>query len=180
VFDGCVTGTDSGGNVSEPECILLAMFDPDAGFVTGGGWIDSPEGAFKEDESLMRRANFGFVSRYQRETDVPTGNTQFRFRAGDLNFHGTEHEWLVVTGNNTAGFKGQGIINQDDSPTGEAFQFMIWTHDGEPDTFRIKIWHEDGDEEDVVYDNDMHQPINGRSVYCPKFSSSVAFRTSER
>src|SRR3990170_4953609 len=41
-----VRGTDSAGNVGEPESILFAVYDPTAGFVTGGGWISSPEGAY--------------------------------------------------------------------------------------------------------------------------------------
>ena len=41
---------------------------------------------------------------------------------------------------------------------------MLWAGDGDPDTFRIKIWYEDGDAEIVVYDNQMHQPISGGNI----------------
>jgi hypothetical protein len=40
---------------------------------------------------------------------------------------------------------------------------MLWAGDGEPDTFRIKIWYEDGDEI-VVYDNGFDQAIGGGSI----------------
>ena len=41
----CVRGTDVAGNTTAPTCILLVVFDPSAGFVTGGGWFDSPASA---------------------------------------------------------------------------------------------------------------------------------------
>jgi hypothetical protein len=43
----CVKGTDVCGNTGGEECIelMLVVYDPDGGFVTGGGWIDSPPGA---------------------------------------------------------------------------------------------------------------------------------------
>lgn len=45
---------------------FVVVYDPDGGFVTGGGWIDSPEGACQLnwcDETTVCRANFGFVSK---------------------------------------------------------------------------------------------------------------------
>jgi hypothetical protein len=45
------------------------VYDPSGGFVTGGGWINSPAGACKlawcTDETVGR-ANFGFVSQYRK------------------------------------------------------------------------------------------------------------------
>jgi hypothetical protein len=42
---------------------------------------------------------------------------------------------------------------------------MLWAGDGEPDTFRIKIWEEDEYEnETVIYDNGMDQAIGGGSI----------------
>ena len=42
---------------------------------------------------------------------------------------------------------------------------MIWATDGDPDTFRIRIWWEgeDGVEYDV-YDNGVEQAIGGGSI----------------
>lgn len=44
------------------------------------------------------------------------------------------------------------------------FKFMLWAGDGETDTFRIKIWYEEGDDEVIVYDNGMDQEIEGGSI----------------
>jgi hypothetical protein len=42
---------------------------------------------------------------------------------------------------------------------------MLWAEDGEPDTFRIKIWEEDSlGIETVIYDNGFDQAIGGGSI----------------
>ncbi len=162
VLTVCVRGTDAAGNISDEECIYLPVYDPSAGFVTGGGWIDSPEGAYVVDPSAVGKANFGFVSKYKKGTTVPDGNTEFQFKAAGLDFHSSEYEWLVVTGSNYAKFKGSGTINGEGS-----YKFMIWAGDGDTDTFRIKIWEEDEDEDEnetVTYDNGFDQAIGGGSI----------------
>ena len=47
------------------------------------------------DPTLAGNANFGFVSRYKKGANVPTGQTQFQFQVADLNFHSSEYDWLV-------------------------------------------------------------------------------------
>jgi hypothetical protein len=93
----CVSGTDSFGNVTKVDdhCAFLPVYDPTGAFVTGGGWIDSLAGAYTADPSLTGKANFGFVSKYKKEADIPTGQTEFQFRVADLNFHSSSYEWLV-------------------------------------------------------------------------------------
>lgn len=46
IYDLCVRGTDVYDNTGPQECILFVVYDPEGGFVTGGGWIDSPPGAY--------------------------------------------------------------------------------------------------------------------------------------
>ena len=154
VHNICVRGTDAAGNVGETECILLAVYDPDGGFVTGGGWINSPEGAYAADPMLTGKASFGFVSKYKKCQATPTGNTKFQFRAGDLNFHSSSYDWLVIAGPK-AMYKGTGTINGV-----ESYGFMLCAIDEEltpstdVDIFRVKIWDKD-DNDAVVYDNQM-------------------------
>jgi hypothetical protein len=138
----------------------VVIDDPDAGFVTGGGWIDSPEGAYKPDPTLGGKATFGFVSKYKKGADTPTGNTEFLFHPAGLNLHSSSYEWLVVPGSDDAIFKGMGTING----AGE-YKFMLWAGDAKPDTFRIKIWEEDeAGVETVIYDNGFDQAIGGGSI----------------
>ncbi len=154
VYNVCVHGTDGADNIGSEECTFLAVYDPSAGFVTGGGWINSPSGAYADDPSLTGKATFGFVSKYQKGTNVPTGNTEFQFKTGSLNFHSDIYEWLVVSGAR-AQYKGTGTING----TGN-YGFLLTAIDGQVkggggvDKFRIKIW--DNDEGGIiVYDNKM-------------------------
>jgi len=159
IYNVCLTVND--GTVdSDPVCTIAVVYNPEGGFVTGGGWIDSPEGAYAADSALTGKATFGFVSKYKKGASVPDGNTEFQFKAGDLNFHSTSYDWLVVNqGGTNAQFKGIGTVNG----VGE-YKFMLWATDGSPDTFRIRIWGEDSAGEHVTYDNGVAQPIGGGSI----------------
>ena len=151
VYEVTVTVTDDDGGTVSQDYEYIVIYDPDGGFVTGGGWIDSPAGAYVADPLLTGRANFGFVSKYKKGATVPTGQTEFQFKAGDLNFHSSSYEWLVVAGHDKAKYKGVGTING----TGN-YGFMLTVTDNEnsPDTFRIKIWDIDNGDA-IVYDNQM-------------------------
>ena len=100
----------------------------------------------------MGKATFRFVSKYKKGATVPTGETEFQTRAGNLDFHSDNYQWLVVAGTK-AKYKGVGTINGSGN-----YGFMLSAIDGEskdnPDLFRIKIWNID-DGEAVVYDNQM-------------------------
>lgn len=158
---------DDTGSAVEP--VMVVVYDPSAGFVTGGGWINSPAGAYKPNEDLSGKATFGFVSRYQKGASVPTGNTAFQFQVGGFEFYSTNYEWLVVNQAATnAQFKGSGLINGAVDPNGKSYKFMLWAVDGVtsggPDTFRIRIWWEDEVGEHDVYDNSVAQAIGGGSI----------------
>ena len=147
---------DNFGNSDVATYEFIVVYDPNGGFVTGGGWIDSPAGAYTADPSLAGKATFGFVAKYQKGANVPDGNTQFQFHAGGLNFKSTSYEWLVVAGAH-AKYKGVGTINGSGN-----YGFMLTATDGQinggggVDTFRIKIWDRDNGDA-VVYDNQMSE-----------------------
>jgi hypothetical protein len=139
-----LTVTDGSGASGEGTYEYVVVYDPDGGFVTGGGWIDSPEVALPD--LTTGKANFGFISRYKNGATVPTGQTEFNFKAGDLNFHSESYEWLVVD-SPKAQYKGSGTINGDGN-----YDFKVTViDDAAVDKFRIKIWDAAG----VVYDTQM-------------------------
>jgi len=176
IYDVCLTVND--GTVgSEPNCTIVVVYDPSGGFVTGGGWFDSPAGAYTADPDLTGKATFGFVSKYKKGASVPTGNTSFAFDLAGLAFYSDSYEWLVVNqGGANAQFKGSGTVNGALDPNGEPYKFMLWAGDGSPDTFRIKIWSEDASGiETVVYDNGFEgsgyesgQPIGAGNIVVHK------------
>ena len=124
--------------------------------MSGGGWINSPAGAFTPIPSLTGAATFGFVSRYQNGANVPTGATEFQFQAGNLNFKSTSYEWLVISGGKKAQYKGTGTINGSGN-----FRFMLTVIDGDQpggndvDKLRIRIW---SDSNGLIYDNQLNAP----------------------
>ena len=157
VYNVCLRALDVAGNIGPEDCLLLPVYDPSGGFVTGGGWINSPAGAYSANPALTGKATFGFESRYQPGAQVPTGDTQFQFRVAGLNFKSTAYEWLVVAGAR-AQYKGTGTINGSGS-----YNFLLTAIDGgQPggggqDKFRLKITGPGG----VVYDNEMGRDENG-------------------
>jgi hypothetical protein len=160
VIELCVYGTDSWGNTSlKLDCSLIAVYDPKNGFVTGGGWIMSPEGAYPADSKLVGKATFGFVSKYQNGKTVPQGNTEFQFHVANFNFKSTVYEWLVVAGAR-AQYKGSGMINGSGD-----YGFLLTAIDGQinggggEDKFRIKIWNKATGA--VIYDNNMGMDDTG-------------------
>jgi PKD repeat protein len=162
VYEVKLTVTDQAGAANTSIFQYIVVYDPSAGFVTGSGWITSPQGAYPADPSLTGKANFGFVTRYQKGAKVPTGKTEFQFKAGDLNFQSTAYEWLVVSGPK-AQFKGDGTINGNGN-----YGFLVTVNDGQirggggTDKFRIKIW--DKASGTVVYDNQMGASDNADAM----------------
>lgn len=163
--------TDNDGDSGEAIYEFIVIYDPSGGFVTGGGWIMSQAGWCQLNTvcaNAQGKAHFGFVSKYQQGNNVPTGNTGFKFQAGNFDFESDSYEWLVVNmGGTNAQFKGSGTINGNLAPNGTEFKFMIWARDMDPggdDTFRIRIWYEDNGVEIVVYDNGFDQPIGGGNI----------------
>jgi PKD domain/Matrixin len=154
VYTVTLTVTDDDGGSAQSTYQYVVAYDPSAGFVTGGGWINSPAGAYVANPALTGKANFGFVSRYQNGNSVPTGNTEFQFKIADFNFKSTSYEWLVVSGAK-ARFRGVGTLNGAGS---YGFELVAWDGQaaggGGTDRFRIKIWNANQGN-GVVYDNQM-------------------------
>lgn len=146
-----LTVTDDDGASAMHTFQFVVVFDPDGGFVTGGGWIESPAGAYIADTSLAGKASFGFVSKYKRGASAPIGQTDFNFHVASMTFHSSSYDWLVIAGAK-AQYKGQGTINGSSD-----FGFLLTATDGQVhggegvDRFRIKIW--DNETDAIVYDN---------------------------
>jgi PKD repeat protein len=168
-----VTATVANSVFPASDSVMIVVYDPSAGFVTGGGAIASPAGAYPADPSLIGSANFGFVSKYKKGANVPDGQTQFKFQVADFEFHSATYQWLVVAGAK-AQYKGTGIVNG----TGN-YGFLLTAVDGQVnggggvDKFRIKIW-DINNGGTVVYDNGLGasedidsaspQPISSGSI----------------
>jgi hypothetical protein len=156
IADGCTSTTAT--------YTYVVIFDPNGGFVTGGGWISSPLGACTYsaecNPAVTGKATFGFVSKYKNTKTTtpapPEGNTNFHFNAGNFKFDSDSYEWLVISGAK-ARYRGTGQINGAGS---YGFELTAW--DGQApggpgqDMFRIKIWQ--GNPGNAVYDNERTSP----------------------
>jgi PKD repeat protein len=159
---------DDTGTVTGTAASRVVVFDSGNGFITGGGWINSPSGAYTpanaSDADLVGRAEFGFVIRKRASDPVPTGNTEFQMRlrkAGHddhghrgrddrrddgwsrevkFDFKSTSYTSLAVTGTTKGVYRGTGKVN---GATG--YSFLVSVVDGRSthssDRFRIKIWN---------------------------------------
>lgn len=153
IYTVTLTVVDNRGLAGQSIFHYVVVYDPNGEFVTGGGWINSPAGAYTADPALTGRANFGFNSKYESGTNVPTGQTQFNFKVAEFNFHGSIYDWLVISGPR-AQYKGSGTVNG-----GGNYGFILTGNDGQSngggglDKFRIKIW--DKTTGGSVYDNQL-------------------------
>jgi hypothetical protein len=149
VFTITLTVTDSkGGGAATASFKYEVVYNPNAGFVTGGGWINSPAGAYPANPALTGKANFGFDAKYQSGSTVPTGSTQFQFPAANLTFQSTSYDWLVIT-TNQGQYQGSGTINGAGN-----YGFLVTALDNggsTPDKLRLKIWDKNNNNA-VVYD----------------------------
>lgn len=159
VYRVTVTVTDGGGRSGTAAApSFVVVYDPKGGFVTGGGRIASPAGAYLADSAVTCPAAFGFTSAYSTasskkgsSTTVQLGTAKFLFGLGDLTFQSTSYESLAV-GGSKATFRGTGTINGKG-----AYGFQLSVIDGQQrggdgtDRFRIRIW--DQATGGTVYDN---------------------------
>lgn len=174
VYSVAATITDSTGSSAMAHFEYSVVYDPNGGFVTGGGWINSPPEAYRPNPSLTGKATFGFNSKYKTGATVPTGQTEFQFKVADLRFHSETYEWLVVAGAK-AQFKGEGTING-----AGIYRFMLTAIDGQinggggVDKFRMRIWDKvDGG---LIYDNQLNAPDNADPTTALQGGSIVVHR----
>ncbi len=155
VYTITLTVNNSDGASASTQFQYVVTYDPNGGFVTGVGWINSPPGAYSANPSLTGKATFGFNSKYQNGATIPIGNTEFNFNVANINFHSTSYDWLVISGAK-AQYKGTGTINGVGS-----YNFILTAIDGAinggggVDKFRMKITDSNNG---IVYDNLLNAP----------------------
>jgi hypothetical protein len=148
VYTVTLTVANTLGGSGQSVFQYVVVYNPSAGFVTGGGWITSPAGAYAANPSLTGQANFGFNAKYKSGATVPTGNTDFQFPAANLTFQSTSYDWLVIS-TNQAQYQGSGTINGAGS-----YGFLVTAQDNGghgADRFRLQIWDKNNGNA-MVYD----------------------------
>ena len=155
-----VTVWDDDGGSDTAVLGEVFVFDPDT-FVTGGGWVYSPQDALVADPGHSGKATFGFVVRYGND-GLLRGNLQLGVHKG-LTLHATGFEFLLIN-DGIATFEGTARVN------GEAgYSFRVVATDerhasSSEDLFWIEVVGPDG----VVFDGSTFPaqglPIVGRGI----------------
>lgn len=150
VYTPGLTVEDGAGATDTAVFKYVVVYDPSAGFATGGGWI-IPGGNSSDPGDVLpgldgsSKATFGFVVKYQSgSSTVPGGNLEFHYNEGSFHLNSTLMEWLVVTNSNWAHFQGTATIDgsadnypfrvdaRDDSDHGDRFIIKVWSPDSDP------------------------------------------------
>jgi hypothetical protein len=153
VYTPQVTVTSNRGGTATAQASYVVMYDPSAGFVTGGGWYTSPAGASTLFPSATGKFHFGFDVKYPAGASAPTGSTQLSFQEASLTLQSTTYSWLVVSGSQ-AQFEGTGTVNG-----AWGYTFLITVVDGGksgPDLIRIEIWNTTSGA--IIYDSQPGAP----------------------
>lgn len=140
----------------------ILAFDRFAGSVSGGGWFESPAGAYTRDPRAAGRASFSFEAEYARNSNLPVGSAGFNFKAGNLKFRSTSLRFLFINGD-VARLISEGKLN---GRPGYQLLISMVDDDTKPvkinkrkslksDRIRVKISDPDGV---VIYDNQGGAP----------------------
>ncbi|MGK7391423.1 MAG: T9SS type A sorting domain-containing protein [Candidatus Cyclobacteriaceae bacterium M2_1C_046] len=176
----------------------VIIYDPNAGFITGGGWFSSPVGAWAGNTATNSKAHVQFNAKYQKNTYELQGKFNFTLTRGAggnnsgaggnsgaiLKFKSTSLNWLVVN-DHKAYLTGSGEIDNNDN-----YSFLLSFIDGDKigeraDYIRVQIT--DNSNGNVIYDNYLNAPMpadatqeldNGSLVIHNNGNSSGANRSS--
>lgn len=155
-----VTVWDDDGGSDSATLGEIFVFDPDS-FVTGGGWVSSPAGAWSDDPSHSGKATFGFNARYDK-TGAVRGSVEFQLHKG-INFHASTFDYLLIN-DGIAIFEGTGKVNGE-----SGYEFKIVATDERmaataSDLFWITIGGSGGDLYDGTVLPGEGLPIVGKGI----------------
>ncbi len=139
----------------DPVVVGLDLTDDAAGFVTGGGFIQSPAGALVADPTRTGKGSFGIDLDYVAGAARPSGDFSFSLNGRGTPFAlvATAYDFLVIRGS-SARLAGTATVN---GVAGSHFVLDV-VDDGKTDTFRLVVTGADGS---AVYDSGV-QRVQGQ------------------
>ena len=145
---------DDGGSDTKRATGKVVVVDPNAGWITGGGWINTPADAYSAAPSVAGKLAFNVLARYEGET--PVGSVDFKLSAAKLDFRSTSVAWLMVSGGG-ATLEGQGKLNG----AGD-YGFSLTVSDGNADAARIRVWKQSSGA--LVFDSQPGAPVDADAL----------------
>ncbi|MFM8321729.1 MAG: ABC transporter substrate-binding protein [Chloroflexota bacterium] len=142
----------------------LVVYDPNGGFLTGGGWLNSPAGAYILDPAAQGKLALGFNCKYKKDGVSLEGSLSFNLNDGQMILTSSWYTWMVISPSEPTGqIKGFGRLNGQNAPDGQPYQFRVWVVDGRPDQLRLQVYWVGPAGVQVVYDNGS-LPLGGGSL----------------
>ncbi len=144
IYEVSLSIDDGDGGAATQSLSYIVVYDPAAGFATGGGWIVPGGDTSDTDDDLpgldgSSRATFGFVVKYKNgASTVPSGSLEFHYNVGGFKLKSAAMDWLVVTNSNWAHFQGVAEIEGREG----LFPFRVDARDDKTgdDRFVLKVW----------------------------------------
>jgi predicted extracellular nuclease len=144
IYTVTVRVTDQWGN-SGSSTTTVVVYDVAAGFVSGGGTVQSPAGALVSNPSHTGKGSLQLSAKYDTGATMPSGSITYSLAGTTFAVATTRLDWLVVTGS-TARLAGPATVN---GSTGYRAQVTV-TDASSGDTFRLVVTDASGS---VVYDS---------------------------
>ena len=171
--------SDSSGQTGSADAVgqvnaEVVIYQPSGGYAAGGGWLDSPAGAYAGDPTLAGKVNYAFVSRYYKNATKSTGETELDFRLAKFRFNALNFDIQTISGGR-AKYRGSGRVNGSGG-----YRFLLNVLDGQtgggtgPDKIRIKIWNKATGA--VVYDTQMGAPDGAEPTMVVGEGSSIVIQ----
>jgi hypothetical protein len=149
IYTVTVTVRDEWGH-GDSGTTTVVVYDRAAGFLTGGGWFVSPQGAVTGDPSATGKAQFQLSAQYAAGASRPDGS--FTLATPGLTLASTGLDWLVVTGD-TARLAGPATVGGV-----PGYRLEVTATDAATDTLRVVVRDASGA---LVYDGGT-RPVQGQ------------------
>ncbi|MET7821896.1 PKD domain-containing protein [Micromonospora zamorensis] len=147
-----VAVTDDDGGTGTAT-VMIVVYDPEGGFLTEGGHITSPAGAFPAGPDHTGKLIIQASVKYLPGASGPVpgnGRVAADLEGGEMRLQSTGIEWLVVSPTGKAAVKGVGTVG------GQAGYGFLFYGEDDPDGLRLVVWRLGSStipNDQIVYDN---------------------------
>lgn len=146
---------DDGGDAQAPT--LAIAYDPNAGFTTAGGFIESPSGALASNPAATGKGHFTFNPKYHKGADRPEGHMHFALDGTNFTVESQTFDWLVVTPDGKIAAKGSGSVSGQSN-----YGFVVYGT-SDPSRYRLLVWplaQSSYPNKNLLYDNRASAPYD--------------------
>jgi hypothetical protein len=178
VYSIKMTVTDASGQLGTSSTVdgldaTIVVCPSTGGYIAGGGWIDTPRGAYTADPAFFGKAGFAFVSTSAGSAESTSGELELDLHRQGFKFNAVSFESQTVSGSKAL-LRGTGTVNG-----AGGYKFLLATIsssflDDGANRMRLKIWN--GSTGAVIYDTQMGAPDTADPTTFVGGSSGIVIR----